>query len=110
MTKLSKKNRKVGYVVLIGVLLACGLVIASNMGFKLVHTLYAPSGDTGTNWVAVPFNFPFNNAEVFFNDIDAVSGSASEVTRYLRTSDSYQSYTGAKGDPVFPIDRPRYVT
>ncbi len=107
MTKLSRKNRKVYYYVLFGVLLACGLVIASNMGFKLVYRFYAPVAtpptNAGENWCAVPYNFPFTNSQTFFDDIDAVSGSASQVSRWLRTDDKLQSYTGGKGDPIFPI-------
>jgi hypothetical protein len=92
--------KKVLCYFLIGAFLVGGVVLASNMGFKLVYQILTASGNSGTNWVGFPFNFPFANAQETFTDIP----NCDEVTRYVRSDDTYQTYFAGKGAINFPID------
>ncbi len=85
---------------LIGAFLVGGVVMASNMGFKLVYQLLTASGNTGTNWMCTPFNNPFANAQELFTDIPGCS----EVTRFVTSNDSYQTYFAGKGAINFPVN------
>jgi hypothetical protein len=86
---------------LIGAFLVGGVIIASNMGFKLVYqVLTSVGGNSGTNWICVPFNYPFANAQELFTDIP----NANEVGRHVRSDDSIQSYIVGKGAINFPVE------
>jgi hypothetical protein len=85
---------------LIGALLIGGGVFASNMGFKLVYQLLTSAGgNSGTNWMAIPFNFPFANAQELYTDIP----NCLEISRYYKDDDTYQTYLAGKGAINFPV-------
>jgi hypothetical protein len=93
-------TKKVMCYFLIGAFLIGGVVIASNMGFKLVYQVLTASGNSGTNWVSVPYNFPFANAQELYTDVP----NCTEVTRFVRSDDSLQTYLAGKGAINFPIE------
>ncbi len=95
------------FIVLLGVgLLATSMLVASNMGFKLNYLLEATgaSSASGTNTIALPYNpqSGLNNVGDLFNDIGGV-GVVQEVQTFLRSSDSFNVYSGAKGQIADPI-------
>jgi hypothetical protein len=92
-------------VVALAMILTAGGLLASNMGFKLNYQLKAtgsalPEGGTsasGTNTIALPFNAQtgLTNASGLRTDIGAASTLS--VSKFLRTTDLFQIYTGVKG-------------
>jgi hypothetical protein len=73
---------------------------ASNMGFKLVYPLSAAAGgNTGTNWVSIPYFNSFTTASTVFADIP----NCVQVSHYVRASDTYEDYTGGPFDPDFTV-------
>jgi hypothetical protein len=57
---------------------------------------------SGTNWVSLPFNITARNAKELMDDIGFAN--VYSVSRFLRASDSLQTYTGRKnGGTAFPI-------
>ncbi|MEW6680452.1 MAG: hypothetical protein AB1297_05495 [bacterium] len=104
MAKLVKSYSTILAVIAIALLVAGGLAIASNMGFKLLYLLYTTgaSAKTGTNWVSLPMNFPFANASDLKTDVGA---TCTQVSRHIRSTDALQTYTGKAGSPNFPIEK-----
>ncbi|HKQ62705.1 MAG TPA: hypothetical protein VJS92_15550 [Candidatus Polarisedimenticolaceae bacterium] len=87
-------------------LVAGGVLFASNMGFKLNYQLTGPAGSggsgSGNNIVALPYNQQTNlvNAFDLIGDINAAAPATNRVisiSRYLRSTDTLLSYTGAAG-------------
>jgi hypothetical protein len=79
------------------VLLIGSSVFASNMGFKLVYPLFAPAGNTGTNWVSVPYfnSFATQDSAGMWADLPA---QKVRISRYNRTTDTYSNYSGGLGN------------
>jgi hypothetical protein len=94
------------YVAALGVacLLVAGGLFASNMGFKLNYVLEGPES-TGSNSGTQSFAMPFNqqttltDAEDLIGDINTTAGSnvVVAVSRFLRTTDKFEDYTGSSG-------------
>ena len=102
MTKFSKRYGTALSIIAIVVFMVGGMVIASNMGFKLSFGLLKAAGtNSGTNWVSLPMYFPFANALDWKADIT----NCTQVTRFVRSNDTLQTYTGAKGSINFPIEK-----
>mgnify|MGYP003574354675 FL=1 len=99
---MRKKTLIVGVLGL--ALLAGGVLVASNMGFKLSYLLDAPGNNgsaTGTTTIALPYYQQTNlhNAEDLINDINAVAGSpvVASVARFVKSTDGLEAYTGFSG-------------
>jgi len=80
----------------------------SNTGFKITaHLLKADGGvnsNSGTNYLALPYQRKagLNDAKSLMDDIGFAS--VLNVSRYIRSSDSFTTYTGRKGSaPNFPL-------
>lgn len=99
---MRKRAFVVAVVGLAAVLVAGGLV-ASNMGFKANYALVEAGGASlsGTNSLGLPYNQQTNlvDAESLIADINADAGAAvvASVSRFVRTSDSLEFYTGFSG-------------
>jgi GTP:adenosylcobinamide-phosphate guanylyltransferase len=99
-------RKRTVFVAALGVacLLVAGGLLASNMGFKLNYVLDGP-GDSGSNSGTQTFAMPFNqqttlvDAEDLINDINTTAGSnvVVSVSRFLRTTDKLDAYTGSSG-------------
>jgi len=100
--RMSRKTY-VGVVVLVlAVALTAGTLVASNMGFKLNYTLNNPTGgvaSTGLNILALPDNRQtgIGTAKQLMDDIGLAS--VDNVQRYIKSSDSYLTYTGRIPNP-----------
>lgn len=86
-------------------LLAASLVMASNMGFKLNYQLTGPAAapENGTNTIALPFNQQtgINTAADLAADINATGpGQVVQVSRYVKSTASLNSYVTTGADPV----------
>jgi hypothetical protein len=100
---MRKRAFVVAAVGLAAVLVAGGLV-ASNMGFKANYPLDGPGVNgsaTGVQTLGLPYN-PQTNLLVagdLIADINADAGSAvvASVSRFVRTTDQLESYTGFSG-------------
>jgi hypothetical protein len=98
-------------VVALAMILTAGGLLASNMGFKLNYQLKAtgsslPEGGTsltGLNTIGLPFNAQtgLTNASGLRTDIGAAS--VQNIQKFIRTSDSFILYTGAKGGTDFAL-------
>ena len=96
---MTSMNRVVA-VTLGASVLSGGLVLASNMGFKIVHALKAADGvesRTGVNSIALPYipKSGLDDASDLIQDIGP--GSVVQIARYLRASDSWDPYIGTAG-------------
>ena len=99
---MRKKTLIVGALAI--ALLAGGVLVASNMGFKLNYLLDGPGGNgsaSGTSTVALPYyqQTNLNNAEDLINDINAVAGTpvVASVARFVKSTDGLEAYTGFSG-------------
>lgn len=98
---MTKKTFVGGAITALAVALTVGsLVTASNMGFKLNYTLnQAATGvsKAGNNTLALPDlrQTGLNTAKNLMDDIGLAS--VSQVQKYLKPTDNYQTYTGRKG-------------
>jgi hypothetical protein len=88
--------------------LAVGGLYASNMGFKLNYTLQATTAGvskSGQTTLALPDNRQtgLGTANQLMTDI--TFANTQSVARWLEASDSFQAYTGRKGNvaPDFPL-------
>jgi hypothetical protein len=98
-------------VVALALILTAGGLLASNVGFKLNYQLKAtgqplPEGGTsksGFNTIGLPFNpqVGMTNASGLRTDIG--SANVQNIQKFLESSDSYQIYSGAKGDVDFAL-------
>lgn len=91
------------------VLLVGSSVFASNMGFKLVYPLVAPSaGNTGTNRIAVPYfnSFATQDAAGIWADLPA---SKVRISRWNTATDTYSNYTGGLGNFTITEGQPIIV-
>jgi len=87
-------------VVALAVVVMAGGLLASNMGFKLNYTLSATLAGTsksGTNVLALPDlrQTGLNTAKNLMDDITL--NNVVQVQKYIKSSDSTQTYTGRKG-------------
>ncbi|MCP3982459.1 MAG: hypothetical protein GY716_24415 [bacterium] len=89
---------------LTALLVAGGVLTASNMGFKNNYPLDGPGVNgsaSGTSSLAMPYNQQTNIqvAEDLINDINATAGSSvvSAVARWDSTADAPDAYTGSAG-------------
>lgn len=79
-------------------------VVGSHMPTLAVTLNAAEAGVSysGNNFVSLPFNITARNAKELMDDIGFAN--VFSVSRFLRATDTLQSYTGRKGSgPVFPI-------
>jgi len=103
---MTKKTFLGAMAVVTAVALTGSALVASNMGFKLNYTLSqagAPPSD-GTNVIALPDNRQtgLNDAKALMDDIGFAN--VLNVSRYLKASNSFQTYTGRKGGGLaFPL-------
>ena len=103
---MTKKTFLGGMAVVTAVALTGGALVASNMGFKLNYTLsqagVAPSD--GTNVLALPDNRQtgLTDAKALMDDIGFAQ--TVNVSRYLKATNAFQTYTGRKGGGLaFPL-------
>ena len=97
---MSKKGFVGVMVVALVVALTAGALYASNIGFKLNYQLLQTTGGTsksGQNPTSLPDNRQtgVNTALNLMNDIGFAS--VQQVSRWLRSSDLFQAYTGRRG-------------
>lgn len=110
---MSKRNL-IGLAVGMTVLLVAGGLFASNMGFKLNYVLDGIGSNgsaSGTNTLALPFNQQTSlvDASDLLDDIDTAGGSPAggavvSVSKFIRTSDTLLTYTGASDATNFTLD------
>jgi hypothetical protein len=99
-------------VVALAMILTAGGLLASNMGFKLNYQLKAagsslPEGGTsltGLNTIGLPFNAQtgLTNASGLRTDIGAAN--VQNISKFVKTSDTFLLYTGAKGGTDFTLN------
>ena len=102
-------KRRIGptIVVTLAVSAAAGVLVASNMGHVATVQLDAATSGvsvTGVNTINLPYDVGPNivNAKDLMNDI--TFANVVSVSRFLKATDSLQSYTGRKGGGLaFPI-------
>jgi len=100
---LMRKRAFVVAVVGLAAVLVAGGLVASNMGFKANYALVEAGGAslTGTNSLALPYNQQTNlvDAESLIADINADAGAAvvASISRFVKTTDSLEFYTGFSG-------------
>jgi hypothetical protein len=90
------------------VLLVGGVVVASNMGFKLNKTIVGPSvgvSASGTQDIALPFNQQTSlvNASQLRADIIASGATGVSVSRFNPVTDALQTYSGISPADDFPL-------
>ena len=106
---MRQPNRRPLLVICVATLLTISVALAvSNTGFKITtHLLKADGGvnsNSGTNLVSLPYQTrkSLRSAKELMNDVGFAS--VIEVSRYIRSSDSFQTYTGRKNSGVnFPL-------
>jgi hypothetical protein len=87
MIKPNSARRSVAVLVVAALMLvAGGVAIASNMGFKMNRALIPvqatpPNSFQGSNWVAIPFNHPYTNGDAFCVAMDLVGTGATYTGR-----------------------------
>ena len=96
-------SKRCFWVIAVGAcaLLIVGVAVSSNMGFILNYPLDGPGtngSNTGTNSIAFPFNN--NTSMVAAEDVRSfvnatVPGAFVQISKFLQTNDSLQTYTGA---------------
>lgn len=100
---MTKKTFVGGAITALAVALTVGsLVTASNMGFKLNYSLNqtaAGVAKTGKNTIALPDNRQtgLSTAKNLMDDIGFAN--VAEVQKFLKASDTFQTYTGRKASP-----------
>ncbi len=80
--------------------LVSGVLIATNMGFKFNRVLNGPgSSASGANAVGLPFHKQVGmvNAKHLIDDITAGGGAVAGITRFVNSSDSFDTYNGIGG-------------
>jgi hypothetical protein len=106
---MTKRTFVGGAITALAVALTVGsLVTASNMGFKLNYTLSATSAGvskTGQSTLALPDNRQsgLNTSKNLMDDIGFAN--VQSIAKFLKATDSFQTYTGRKGSPGadFPL-------
>jgi hypothetical protein len=98
---MRKRSFAVGMVTA-AVLAGGGALLASNMGFKLNYTLNRQTAGVsanGTNTLAIPFNPQVGiiSSKTLMDDIG--SASVANVQRYIRSTATYEVYSGRAGTP-----------
>jgi multisubunit Na+/H+ antiporter MnhF subunit len=97
---MTKKTFFGAMAVVTAVALTGSALVASNMGFKLNYTLAQSSpgiSNSGQSTIALPDNRQtgLNDAKNLLDDIGFASTIS--VSKFLKTTDAYQTYTGRKG-------------
>ncbi len=99
---MTKKMFVGGTVIALAVALTAGGLMASNMGFKLNYTLNQTAvgvSKSGTNTLALP-DFRQSGLNTAKNLMDDIGFAQTQnIAKYLKASDSLQTYTGRKGSP-----------
>ena len=99
---MTKKTFLGAMAVVLTVALTGTALVASNMGLKLNYSLAKSGGatDAGFSTLALPDNRQtgLNNAKDLMDDIG--SANVAEIDRYIKATNSYQSYTGRKSSPA----------
>lgn len=104
---MTKKTYIGVMIVALAVALTAGSLVASNMGFKLNYALNATQAGvskSGNNTLALPDNRQTGlaDAKVLMDDIG--SANVVSVSKFLKATDLFQSYTGRKsGGTAFPL-------
>jgi len=98
---MTKRKWAVGMVT-VAVLAGGGVLLASNMGFKLNYQLLRQTAGqslNGTNTLAIPFNPQVGivSSKTLMDDIG--SASVANVARYIRATGGLETYTGRAGTP-----------
>jgi hypothetical protein len=88
----------------LAVLVTGGILLASNMGFKLNYQFAGPPA-TGTNTLALPYNqmVGLNNAKNLIDDINSTGAPLNKVVNIQKwnfSNDSLSVYAGGPTDPV----------
>jgi hypothetical protein len=101
-----KKNYVIALAAI--VLLVAGVVVASNMGFKLNKPLEGPGTNgsaSGTQDVALPFNQQTSlvNASHLRDDIIASGGTGVSISRFNQQTDALATYAGVTVDSDFAL-------
>ncbi len=97
---MSKRTFVGVMVVALAVVVMAGGLLASNMGFKLNYTLLqttAGQSKSGTSTLALPDNRQtgLNSAKNLMDDVTLAN--VASIQKFLKASDSFQTYTGRKG-------------
>ncbi len=103
---MTKKTFLGAMAVVTAVALTGSALVASNMGFKLNFALTQPgvAPSDGTNTLALPDNRQtgLNDAKALMDDIGFAN--VTNVSRYIKATNAFQSYTGRKnGGLSFPL-------
>src|SRR4030095_868635 len=85
VSMLSKTNWKAWLVLgaAVALVLASGVVMASNVGFKINKGLKTPflaPGPAGDNWISLPYNSPYNNFTNLCNAFFAAGAPKANTT------------------------------
>jgi hypothetical protein len=88
----------------LAVLVMGGVLVASNMGFKLNYQLSGPPA-TGTNTLALPYNQMIGlvDAKNVMDDVNATgtpTGQVVNLQRWSSAADTISLYSGAPADPA----------
>jgi hypothetical protein len=85
-----------------------GLLMASNMGFKINKALFSPfstlNSPKNVNWISLPYNHPYPNAKAFCNAIGSVSAAQSLTQLDPATGTFATNFTCNGAGPGFTID------
>jgi hypothetical protein len=94
------KTRKKAIALAAGALASVGVLLASNMGFRVPFTLLGPADSaSGTNWLSLPYRTrpELQTAADLFADLGGGAAVAS-VSRWVPATGTYQVYAGAPQD------------
>ena len=103
---MTKKTFFGAMAVVTAVALTGSALIASNMGFKLNYTLSQAGGGSlsGQSTLALPDNRQTGLADAKNLMDDITFNNITSVSKFLKASDSLQTYTGRKGGGLaFPL-------
>ena len=96
------KRTFIAGLVIAAVIAGGGVLLASNMGFKLNYALQNSTdagGGVGDTWMSLPYNpqVGLTTGKTLIDDIG--SAQVAFVQRYIKTGNSRETYTGRAGSP-----------
>lgn len=106
---MTKRNYKALLTVAVAIVVVAGGLWASNMGFKLNYPLKGTNTTPGLNTISLPYNRQagIDNAKELVDDIGGFTGDGGvvgSIQRLVVSANTYQSYSGAPGQPVFDLN------
>ncbi len=103
-------SKRCFWVIAVGAcaLLIVGVAVSSNMGFILNYPLDGPGTNgskSGTSSIAFPLHMPVDDANDVRDYVNAIEPFAFvQVSKFLQTDDSLQTYTGGSGGTNFNLE------